>query len=53
MQVVGTVTIKTHGVAPPIIEKPNFENPFDGLQKNFNKFFPGGGKVKEVYSFLS
>ena len=26
--------------------QPNFENPFDGLQKNFNKFFPGGGKGK-------
>ena len=24
--------------------QPNFENPFDGFQKNLNRLIPGGGK---------
>ena len=26
--------------------QPNFENPFEGFQKNLNKLIPGGGKGK-------
>ena len=29
--------------------QPNFENPFDGFQKNLNRLIPGGGKGKRGF----
>ena len=32
--------------------QPNFENPFDGFQKNLNRLIPGGGKGKRGFFLL-
>ena len=32
--------------------QPNFENPFEGFQKNLNKLIPGGGKGKRGFFLL-